>query len=78
MIFYGIIRSAIEIFRDFCPFISEMLMKDKQTKIIFIRPGIFINQWIEMIVPSTMQRSQANFPAISHIPFSTLFSHTSF
>lgn len=52
MIFYGVVRSAFEIFGEMGPLVAQILVQDEKHPLLLMTPFIFADIWIEMIVPS--------------------------
>jgi hypothetical protein len=52
MVFDGVVSAAVEVFGDFCPAVSEGLVREEQKPLLVIAPVLLLDVWIQMVVPA--------------------------
>lgn len=52
MVLDGVVSAAREVLGDFCPAVSQALVREEEHPFFLISPVIFADVWVEVIVPS--------------------------
>lgn len=52
MILYSIVSAASDYLRDLCPLVPQGLMSLNELHLLQVAPLLFVNAWIQVVVPS--------------------------